>query len=523
MSEIPIPADPDPKEKSPEKRRIKEKSTPLQYAILIILTLIAFGPLMFSDALWSSYDPAGTSSFTELSSWTEAWSPERIRQDDPFTLSSYFLEQSLPFDPAFTHRAINIALHLLAACLLWSFLRKLRLIKTWPAVLVFTLHPAVLPVLFWPGYRDVLLGLILMLAALNIGTETITTRRYLLLSIICALGIIVHSNLFFLPVILALVTYCKHHPPALSNYSWLLPIFCLCLFLGVWVCAKNTLEGSPFVLSEWSYSSGYNLQFVLQQTFLPSDLIFFKALPTNSAYSVNTSTNLAPFLLFPPFIILAALNRKHRWARFLLLAVCSYLLLVMPAVSVNQPFIDGSPSFELFSYYFALAIITVSCIFMLARISSKMGQLFIIIRGPLFIILILVECAFSFSFAYEARNSLVVWQSISEQWPNSARAQVAYLDCAIRDDTNNMKRDKLILMMQGLLEKDPSRIDIRKSLARTLRDANQPNNALREFRRILRTGTEDPVFLNEAADFLAFRNLDFEAEKARQRASEAKP
>ena len=80
-----------------------------------------------------------------------------------------------------------------------------------------------------------------------------------------------------------------------------------------------------------------------------------------------------------------------------------------------------------------------------------------------------------------------------------------------------VKKDALILKMQALLEKDPDLLEIRKLMARTLRDANQPNNALREFRRILREETDDLVFLSEAADFLDFRNLRFEAEKVRQR------
>jgi Flp pilus assembly protein TadD len=72
--------------------------------------------------------------------------------------------------------------------------------------------------------------------------------------------------------------------------------------------------------------------------------------------------------------------------------------------------------------------------------------------------------------------------------------------------------------MQGLLESDPENVEIRKSLARTLRDANQFNNALREFRRVLREETDDLEFIEEAADLLDYRGLEFEAQKVRERA-----
>ncbi|MGB0289916.1 MAG: tetratricopeptide repeat protein, partial [Opitutales bacterium] len=174
-------------------------------------------------------------------------------------------------------------------------------------------------------------------------------------------------------------------------------------------------------------------------------------------------------------------------------------------------------AFELFAYYTPLSILCVSCAFALHKLSSKLG----ITMGMLRIVALYTTAGifsiFSFTFALEVRNPQNMWQSIARQWPESSQAQIAYLESIVSQKNNELRKDKLILMMQALLEKEPDRLEIRKLMARTMQEANQPNNALREYRRILREGTDDIAFMEEAADFLEFRNLSFEAEKVRQR------
>ena len=504
-------------EASKSHRRKRESATPRQYVLLFSLVLFAFGPLLLSWELWNKNAPATVSGFHEITSWTEAWAPEMIRKYDPISLSSYFLESNIPLDPAFTHRAINLALHLLAVCLLWSLLRKLRLRRTWFAVLLFAVHPAVIPVLFWPGHRHVILGFIIMLAVLNLAQDKHSTQRYLLLMALSTIGMLIHKLLLFLPLILALITYSKDYPTRLNQYNWILPILCINLFMGVWLFSKDGLEVTRFVLSEWSFESGHYMQHLLKQSFSPTELIFYQPLPENVSYSVNTGINLAPFLLFPPFIVLGVLNRQHHWARNLLLGVITYILLVIPVISGPGTFIEGTPAFELFTYYAALSVLCVSCVIALDKLSSKLGIMMGVMRNFALYMVAGILSVFSFTFALEVKNPQNMWQSIANQWPETSQAQIANIESIISQENAEIKKDTLILMMQALLEKEPDLIEIRKLMARTMEEANQPNNALREYRRVLREGTTDIAFLEDAADFLVFRNLNFEAEKARQR------
>lgn len=504
-------------EPSKKRRRKRESASRQQYLLLFVLILFSFGPLLLSTELWNPKAPATASGFHEIASWSDAWNPERIRKYDPISLTSYFFETLLPLNPASIHRLINIGLHVFSVCLLWSLLRKMRFGKTWLACLFFALHPAVIPVLFWPGYRHILLGFIIILAVLNLAEGNLNARRYMILLALSTVGVFINTQLLFLPIILALITYSKNYPVKLNQFNWILPILCINLFLSVWLYGERGLTETTFVLSEWSFKSGHYMQHLLKQSFIPTELHFYTPLPENISYSINTGINLAPFLLYPPFIVLGIINRQHQWARNLLLGVISYVLLVFPTVSTTGTFIDGSPAFELFAYYPALATLCVFVVLSLEKLSGKLGEMVGVVLTAAFYITLGILCIFSFTYALDLRNPQKIWQSIANQWPQSNQAQIAYLESMMLNGAASVKKDALILKMQALLEKDPDLLEIRKLMARTMRDANQPNNALREFRRILREETDDLIFLSEAADFLDFRNLRFEAEKVRQR------
>ena len=89
----------------------------LAYIVLVLLTLISFSPIFLSSLAWSEYDQVERSPYQSMEVWTEAWTLEMIRTEDPITLSSYFIEQKIPLEPSFVHHAINLLLHITAAIL----------------------------------------------------------------------------------------------------------------------------------------------------------------------------------------------------------------------------------------------------------------------------------------------------------------------------------------------------------------------------------------------------------------------
>jgi predicted O-linked N-acetylglucosamine transferase (SPINDLY family) len=127
----------------------------------------------------------------------------------------------------------------------------------------------------------------------------------------------------------------------------------------------------------------------------------------------------------------------------------------------------------------------------------------------------LTEAVASFSYASRLSDTTETWRNLHELWPESWQAQTIYLEHAITDEARFTKKDGLILLLQSLLDKNPELTNIRILMARTMRDSGQTNNALREFKRIVREGTNDITFLEEAVRLLENNNLNYEAEKVR--------
>ena len=88
-------------EPAPKRRKRSAAPTPPRarhraYLSLIALVLGVFSPLLTSDVLWSDYDSVARSPFQSMDSWQQAWTLDSIRQNDPITITSYFLEQAIP-------------------------------------------------------------------------------------------------------------------------------------------------------------------------------------------------------------------------------------------------------------------------------------------------------------------------------------------------------------------------------------------------------------------------------------------
>lgn len=517
MSQKKLPQPSPDTEKIPASNRRKKRKIPifLKLIFLVVLTAVVFSPLLKNTYLWPAYDIPERSVYANVEHWTEFWSLENIRKVDPVSQSSYLLEANIPGDPAQVHRAINIALHITIAVLLYVLLRKMKLPYAFVASLLFALHPATIQILFWPGYRHEILGCLLILTTLYLVFKSINIWRYLLLLLTVILSVAVNANALFIPAIMALLIFQKNYPLRPQHFNYLLPIVCVTLLFGFWFIDLNNQQTELPTIGSWSYQAGQSLQFYLSQTFYPTDAALFTPLAINSNYSINAGINLFPFLLFPPFLILGLVNYKSGWGRGLLAMLIIFLLLTIPAISNPGAFIDGSVALETHRYYFALMVIltfTASCLKFLFKKLKFENKTFL---GFAICLLILTEAVASFSYASKLSDTTETWRNLHELWPESWQAQTIYLEHAITDEARFTKKDGLILLLQSLLDKNPELTNIRILMARTMRDSGQTNNALREFKRIVREGTNDITFLEEAVRLLENNNLNYEAEKVR--------
>jgi len=490
------------------------------YLALIVLTLLAFAPILKSDLLWTQYDEVQRSPYSSMECWQDAWNIASIRQHDPITLTSYFAESLLPLPPATAHRLINLLLHLTAALLLLSVLQGLKQRGAFAAALVFALHPVVLQALYWPGYRNEMVGLIFILASLYFGIRNRNARDFLITLLLTCIGAIIHPAALAVPALLAMVIFYQHKTVHLHHFNRVLPLACVVLFIGVWTQSAPLPNPGAANLSQATIV-GQNLYFYLRQGLLPLELKLFHPFSAGQSYNVGAANNLLGFLVFVPFYVLIALNLHRRWARGLLLGLTSFLLLLIYGLNQTGRFIDGSLAKEEYGLYVALPALIALIFCGLANFFGRRDRFagFVWLGG--FSLFLLAHFGLTLSYAYAHRDSVHLWQLMAGQWKNSWQPKAALVDAAQSRDSQLLSERDMIRTLEDILALNPQRHENRIELARRYRDSKQNTNAVREYQRILRETQPEDQLLQEAADFFDKLNLRWEATKARERIGRA--
>ncbi|MDQ8195951.1 hypothetical protein QEH59_16065 [Coraliomargarita sp. SDUM461004] len=503
------------------RKRIKT-ATPkpagwLAYCLLVLLTIGSYAPILTSDLIWSEYDEVRRSPYQSMESWTEVLSSANIRTADPISLSSYFLEQQIPFDAAATHHGINLILHIVAAILLLKVLDALKLPAAFSASLIFALHPAALQTLYWTGYREELIGLILLLSALYLGVRNRNAQDYFALLILSTMAYLAHPATLVIPLILALCIFQQNSSFHLKDYNRLLPLTCLALFIGVWTQAPQT--GLEVNFSDRLSIYAQNLFFYLKQALVPIELSLFHPFDQSKGYSVGAQHSFLPFLLFIPFYILIAINFRKPWARGILLGLTSYLLLIIYGLCRTGSFLDGSLANEDHLHYIALPFLIALVTTSVGGIARGMGATGKVLWYFIFPIVIVVQILITSNYALNVSDRQQLWFDISEQWPESWLPKLALVHTLQNSDEPSplMNANKMIEMLESILKDKPERIQERQLLARLYRDEGQKTNALREYKRILRDSSPDNEILREAAKFYDELGLTWDANNARAR------
>ncbi len=487
---------------------------------LIALTLLAFAPSLQSDLLWSEYDEVERTAFASMEDWQEAWQIETIRRHDPLTLTSYFAESRLPLPPAAAHRLINLLLHLTAALLLLKVLESLKLYGAYAAALVFALHPAVLQTLYWPGYRNQLVGLVFILASLYFGIRNRDVRDFLLMLLLTVISVLLHPAALVLPLLLALVILYQRKTLQLHDYNRVLPLGCVAIFVGVWTQSGNALAARPEDLNLIT-QAGQNLYFYLRQALLPLELQLFHPFTEGQTYNVGAANSLLAFMVFIPFYGLIAFNFRQRWARGLFLGLTGFLLLAFYGFLQTGRFIDGSLAKEEYGLYVALPAIIALTFCGLAGFFERQKALGKFFWPVFFSLFLVVHLGLTASYSYAMSDSTRMWQSMAEQWEKSWQPKAALVDSVRSTDSDLLSESAMIRTLEEILAINPQRHDDRIDLARRYRQSRQNTNALREYQHILRETQPSDEFLKEAADFFDTLNLRWEASKARERISGA--
>ena len=504
-------------------RRVRSKALPskpvgwLAYFILVLLTAISYSPIFLSSLAWSEYDKVERSPYQSMEEWTDAWSLEMIRTEDPITLSSYFLEQKIPIEPSVVHHAINLLLHITAAILLLKNLEALKLFAAFPSALIFALHPTTLQTIFWSGYREELIGLILILAALYFGIQNRDSRDFFMHTMICVIAYISHPAALVIPLLLGLCIFYKNGSSNFTDYNRLLPLLCLALFIGVWTQGGTTTAKLEF--GERLGISAQNFFFYLKQAFFPFEKALFYSFYQSKGFGFGVQNSFLPIILLIPFYILVAMNLRKTWARGLLLGLTAYLLLIFYGISQTGTFVDGSLALEDHLQYVALPVIITLLICIVDGITREKGLSGVIISHLVLSLFVGIQVLTTTSYAYSLSDRAQMWYNLSEQWPNSWLPKYALINIIEKSGKKSdlLTNNEMIDMIVNILDQQPERIELRKKLVYIYRKEGQNRNALRQYKHILRSSEPNNEFLLEAAEFYDRLGLSWDAKNARER------
>lgn len=490
------------------------------FVVLVLTTIGVYLPILNSGLIWSPYDSVERSAFESMEHLGRAWSIDSIRREDPITLTSYFLEQKTPIDPGILHHAINIILHITAAILLMQVLRSLKFQGAFAASFVFAIHPAVLQTVFWAGYRSELIALVLILSALLPGIRNRGLKDFTILLILSTVGYFIHPATLVLPFILGFAIFYSGGT-ALKNYNRLVPLFCLALFIGTWT--QGDSSGPDF---DWQAGMNIVLQnfsFHLKQALLPGELSLFYPFEELSESRSVSKKYFLPVLFMLFFWLLMVFNTKKRWARGILLGFSTYLLLMSHSIFEIGAFLDGTPAYEDHFLYISLPIIPALVLCISKGISNKMKKGGRLLWHFGVTILLISQVLMTSSLAIAAGEQSQLWRDMSKKWPKALQPKLALIELARNQDEGNklLKPQKMIQMLESILEQEPDRLQERILLARIYRDVGQNMNARWQYMWILREFEPGDEILSEAAELYEKIGFIWDATNARERMTDS--
>ncbi|HSN93317.1 MAG TPA: tetratricopeptide repeat protein [Anaeromyxobacteraceae bacterium] len=352
--------------------------------------------------------------------WADASSPDYW----PLTLTTFWAEWRLWGPEPSGYHAVNVALHAVAAVLLWRVLLRLRIPGAWLGGLLFAVHPVAVESVAWISERkNVLSGalfLVALLAWLRFDEEGRARDRVLSLAAF-ALALLAKTSVVMLPPLLLALAWVRRGRLERRDWARAAPFFALALAAGLvtlwfqWQNAMALLWLPPRGPLERLSGAAWALGFYVEKAFLPVGLSF-----VHPGWPVPPAS---PLFHLPALLLAAAAAAAWRLRRTrgrpVILAVGFQALMLLPVLGfVEIAYFDVAPVSNHLGY---LALMG-PCALGGAGLARAAGVRPAVTRPALAAILLgLVASTFSRATAFE--DELSLWERAVRDEPGSAYAR----------------------------------------------------------------------------------------------------
>ena len=186
----------------------------LVYALLLLVTLIAYAPLFMSAGgwLWDDDGHVTKSALQTADGLRRIWfDVGATQQYYPVVHSAFWLESHLfGTDNPIPYHAVSVFLHATSAFLLFLILRTIAVPGAIAAAMIFALHPVHVESVAWTSELKNTLSCVFFLGAALAYLrfdETRTTRSFVLSLLLCVLALLSKSVTATLPVALLVIVW----------------------------------------------------------------------------------------------------------------------------------------------------------------------------------------------------------------------------------------------------------------------------------------------------------------------------
>lgn len=253
---------------------------------LFLLGLACYAPALNGGFVWDDQAHVTRADLRPLSGLWRIWfEPGATQQYYPLLHSAFWLEHRLWGDAPLGYHLLNVGLHVLAACLAATLLKRLAIPGAWLAATLFVVHPVCVESVAWISEQKNTLSLVFYLASALAYIRFDGTRRpapYFEALGLFALALLTKSVTATLPAALLVILWWKR-----GRLDWkrdaapLAPWFAVGAASGLFTALVERrligAEGSEYALSalQRCLLAGRILWFYLGKLVLPTDLSFF--------------------------------------------------------------------------------------------------------------------------------------------------------------------------------------------------------------------------------------------------------
>ena len=329
--------------------------------ILVMGVLAAYLPALSAGFIWD--DDVHFSSNPRMASWAGLWEIWTTRWAVYYPLTSttfWVLRRLVGLNPLAYH-LVNVAMHAIAALLLWAVLRRLRVPGSWLGAALFALHPVNVESVAWVTELKNTQSLVFLLLSVwyleksgLLEDGVLRRHRWYTLSLVMFVAAVLSKpSAVMLPPVLVLLLWWRRCLPSWRALSWTAPFFIASAMMGAWTIWEQRYNSGAQGF-EWAaagldrlVTAGRLICFYAAKLAWPDPLMFIYPTMRLSA------DNLAGWMpLASVAIVLAGLVANVRaWGRPVLVAAAYFMMMLFPVLGFfNVYFMRYAEAADHFQY-----------------------------------------------------------------------------------------------------------------------------------------------------------------------------